>query len=110
MAHASDAVDRLRRALDTLAAALGQADARAVLAAEEPLAVAAAALASAAPDDSDDRVRLRLAVADAKAMLERCRVLGDTMTALGRATRGPEPYTRATLRVVSSTSPASSGS
>ncbi len=96
MTPTTEVVERLRLALDELATALASGDPAAVLACELPLADALRATRSAmrhvAETDAGDVRRL---VAEARASIDRCRLLGDTIVVLATATaNAPNGYGR----------------
>jgi hypothetical protein len=96
MTPTTEVIERLRLALDQLAAALASGDPAPVLACELPLADALRATRTAMRHlTATDAADVRRLVTDARAAINRCRRLGETIVVLATATaNAPHGYGR----------------
>lgn len=85
-ARVLDVISRLRASLDAIAAALSQADAARLIAAESELAQALAEAGATRTIDTADRHALKAELIRARAALQRCRALGAATTDVAGAT------------------------
>jgi hypothetical protein len=94
MTHLTDACAAVTSALEGLSAAMATGRPEAVLAAEEPLALAARQLQSCLSTPGIDRARASVAVRDVRMALQVCQALGRAAASLVELTAGTQqPYT-----------------